>query len=322
MRKRILFTVIAMLLLALTGCAGSTTEKNLRVNTMDLTGLPEVEIAYVNDPDFQKQTPEQELVTKTKGHIADYIVQDGCAYYIVVYDFMYRDYCEQYAVYKQAFSDQKLEQCAEETFAQGYDDVQAGYDQHVYWTALGEDGVMHRFDVVDGAVTETTVSDETVAADDSWKQEIGDSELLANTNLVAANDQYIVWEQWQDDAVVSEDAQICVYQKKNKVCKVIHKKEYGSVYTPKVIGDCMVFLTSDDIQSYTADGDSYDNVYMVQLDTMDIKRITENSGKEDAVKTISYDNVHASDGAVYFTSQVHAGENTEYDKLHYMRVRE
>lgn len=321
MAKRMITAGITILMLMLTGCTGNTAEKHLEVNTMDLTGLPEVEIAYVKDPDFQKQVPDQELKTKTKGHIADYIVYDDCAYYIVTYDYIYRDLCEQYAVYQQKFSDQKLELCAEKIFSQGYDGVSAGYDQHVYWTASGEDGAMYRFDVVDGDITETVISDEEVTTDDSWKQEIGDSELLANTNLVAANDQYIVWEQWKDDDIPTEDGQICIYQKKAKTLKTIQKKEYGSVYTPKVIGGCMVFLTIDDIQSYQEDGDSYDNVYMVQLDTMEIKRITENYGNEDSLETVFHDNIHASDGTIYFTSKVHDGENIVYDKLYYIRVQ-
>ncbi len=317
-----LFVLGIILVLLFTGCSDRRHEDSIRIETMELSGLPVVDIECTKDEDFQLQVPEQEVVTESAGQIVDYIVVDDYSYYIVAYDYYYHDFYEQIAVYKQEFGTAEVKLVAEKQYEQGIVIFDIRYDYDIAWSQMDMQGNTQECRIDDGTIIESAVemTNETHDNDSEWQKGIDDSYLSENVSLVGENDNYIVWEQWKKENSFY-DSCINIYDKKSDTIEQISKDEYGIVHTPVMAGNTLAFLTIDDIKSYKSDKDFYGNVYVVDLDTMKIDKITENYGSTDSVDTIIYDELKSYGNYIYFTSQIKKGNDFTYQYLYYIDTR-
>lgn len=334
MKKQILF-VIMLCCLFLSGCADSKSRNN-ELKVMDLSGLPSVEIIGAEDGELPVPFPDQEQITETKGTLAEYVVTDEGAYYIVSYDNRYRDFmCRQYAIYKQDFGSTELLLLAEKLYDEGRYVTFAGTEHgELVWYQMNESqDTIYKCRLENSSVVEEalegkegespldTMERELAAEFVGWEQEIPEEYLNGHIYLAGQNERYTVFVQMVEHPYVEgkiTDSYINVYDRKSGVMKQLRMEDYGSVQKPALSGDYIMFLTLDDVMSYNAEDDYFENVYTVQLDTMEVRRITDNSGKDTTNAEVSYSVPQADEGYLYFVAR--DGEDYTYQYLYYMET--
>ncbi|MDE6024761.1 MAG: hypothetical protein K2G45_04840 [Lachnospiraceae bacterium] len=332
MKKHSLLLLIICCFL-LSGCTDKK-KKSYELKSMDLSGLPVVKIIGAEEGTLPIAFPDQEQITETKGTIAGYAVTDEGAYYIVSYDNTYRDFmCRQYAVYKQAFGSSEFELLAEKLYDEGRSVASATTEngKFVWYQVNEQQDIMYKCTIENASIVEValeakegeyawdTMERDLTEAFAGWEQEIPKEYLSDQIHFVGQTDSYTVFTQKLEDPYAEgriTDSYINIYDRKLGKMKQIRMEDYGSVMEPVLSGNFIMFLTIDDIKSYSEDDDSYENVYLVQLDTMEIQKITENSGKETDTTGTIFHSPCTSDGYLYFIEMEHT-----YKHLYYLKAK-
>lgn len=243
--------------------------------------------------------------------------------------------CRQYAIYKQTFGSSELFLLAEKFYDEGrlvaFTGIENG--ELVWYQADVQQDIMYKCRIENASIVEValegkegefswdTMERELTAESAGWEQEIPEEYLSGQVYFAGQNDSYTVFTQMLEHPYVEgkiTDSCINVYDRKSGEMKQIHMEDYGSVLGPALSGDFIMFLAMDDVMSYSEDGDYYGNVYLVELDTMEIRRITENSGKEATNEETIFSVPWVSDGYLYFIAR--DGKDYSYQYLYYMKA--
>lgn len=339
MKKQILF-LLMICCFVLSGCANKT-NKSYELKSMDLSGLPVVEIIGAKEGTLPVAFPDKEQITETKGTIAGYAITEDGAYYIVSYDNTYRDaMCRQYAIYKQPFESSEFELLTEKLYNEGryVTFTEAENGKFIWYQVNEQQDTMYKCTIENSSIVEvglegkagedpwSTMERERTEAFAGWEQEIPKEYLSDQVYFIGQNDRYTVFTQklenpYAEGAVT--DSYINIYDRKSSEMNQIRMEDYGTVLAPQLSENYVMFLTTDDIKSYSEDDDSYENVYLVQLDTMDVKRLTENSGKETSKTGTLFSMPCTSDGYLYFIESASNQDDVDftYKCLYYLKTQ-
>ena len=322
MKKRILMLFI-MCSLMLTGCHSKMDEKEgPDVNRVSLKNLPVCEIECVKNGSVELQFPDMEIITETKGELLDYMVYDEYAYLLIAYDFNYYYYYSQVALYRMNLNNEKIDLIAYDLYDEGVIAGLIRYEDGVVWNEVTEQGKWYKCTIKDGIITKEPsenmfeLHDQT--SSDEWKNNIQDKYLTDKVELVGESENYIVWEQWKEPEYPFKDTYINILDKKTNKVTQYCKDEFGIVHTPVFLNDMVAFLTIDDIKSYKSNEEFYENVYIINLSTMEYSRITDNYGNEYTPDTIIYDEPRANGEHICFYSRIIADGKLEYEYLYYI----
>ena len=325
--RYIVLILSTLLSLCLAGCNDAPDKTSVpEIEKVSLENMPIEEIECIKTGDYILQVPEQTIETETKGEIVDYIVCNDSAYVLVSYDFYYQYFYNQIALYEVDLKDGTMTLVVSDLYDEG---VLAGllkYDGEILWYEVDEAGVWYECNVENGVTQKEIVEDPRHLSDkddsQEWSSDIPEEYLTGKTRLLGESDGYIVWEQWMDETYLYKNAYINAFDKKTGEVKQLCKDDFGIVHTPVFLDDVVVFLTIHDIKSYEDDKDLFGNMYVVDISTMEYKRITENYGREDSLDTKFYDEPRIYDNYIYFISTVKTGGDYEYEYLYYLDLNE
>ncbi len=301
-----------------------------QVKTVDLSNLPVVTVHGAKE--LMEEFPGMELETETEGEIISHTISGDKAYYYIAYDTLQKQfYFSQVAIYEQDLKTGEISLLSEKLYDNGGVWVIeiSMKDEGLEWFCMDAEYNIYQCSVYQGQITEelyekpkdfydfysfVTPDD---AGDREWKKDIPQEYLSQETFFVYENNKWLVWNQ-----LPTRDSYDIQYLNiKNKTSGSINQlkiSDYGTIVSRMVSGDLLMFQTSNDIKSYENDTDLYENVYMVDLNSMDITRITDGYGSTDSTDKLVFDDFSRSNGYLSFVSRKYLNKKACYDKLYYI----
>ncbi len=307
---------------------GSKTQSNEpQLKHIEIPEFPVVKNP-LNPEDTPSQDPNQGILTESSGEIAQYIIHDNQIYYIVAYDFGGYGWYKQISVFKQDLADGNLQKVMDYNSDKWIEITGISYEEQLKLIACGDDYHLWEYTMLDGHMEEKEYYENEQKVADAVKEYDVEAAALDGTAWICdENEQYLVWELWPqigEDTDTSIGSTTNVLNKKTGSLNRIENDGYGSVHSPVLYGNHMFFLTIDDVKSYASETDSYENVYMINLESGKESRLTENYGTEDTIETIFYDEPRTYDKGICFRSRfcqgVEGDINISNQYIYYMEL--
>lgn len=323
----ILFIVVVALGLWLYGKPiGKTQSGKPQLKYIEIPEFP-----VVKNPLSPEDTPSQVpggILTESSGEIAQYMIHDNQIYYIIAYDFGEYGWYQQISVFKQALDKPDVQKVMDYHSDRWIDITGISYEDNLKLIACDDSYNLWEYTMLDGTMEEAVYYESDRTVEDAVKDYDVDADALdGNTWVCGENEQYVVWELWPqiaENVDTSFGSTTNILNKKTGELNRIENDTYGSVHSPALYGNRIFFLTIDDIKSYASEKDSYENIYMIQLESGEESRLTTNYGAEDKIDTIFYDNPRLYDRGICFLSRLHQGvegnTNTSNQYLYYMEL--
>lgn len=336
MKKRILLIIPVIIVFIICVVLGLWLYGKPIVKTQ--SGKPQLK--YIEIPEFPvvknplapedtpSQDPEQGILTESQGEIAQYIIHDNQIYYIVAYDFGGYGWYQQISVFKQALEGSDVQKVMDYQSDKWIEITGISYEDSLKLIACDDNYRLWEYTMLDGDLEEAVYDEGERTVEDAVKEYDVDADALdGSTWICGENEQYLVWELWPqiaENTDTSFGSTTNILNKKTGELKRIENDMYGSVHSPVLYGDRIFFLTIDDIKSYASEKDSYENIYMVHLESGEECRLTTNYGAADKIDTIFYDEPRRYDRGICFRSRLHQGVegqvNTSNQYIYYMEL--
>lgn len=338
MKKRMVILSVLLVILIITAVSIVLLKKKGSVSRLQCVEIPEFPVTEIKCADRHRSLMEelgQEFVTATSGEIVNYVLHDQWMYYIITYDYSFLDWYAQMAVFRQNLENGQWEQLIAWDAPRNICIQTAGYDGNLFWDAYDEEDNKWRYTLGENGVTETALEQDDgvykpwlpykVDADLHACLEpytVKDEDILGRAWLDGEDKDYVVWTFWPmigDNTDTYFGSSVNILDKKSGQVTKIMCEDYGAMYSPVLYKGNLFFLTISDIKSYEKEGDSYENVYRVNIETGEEERLTTNYGSEDSLDAICFDLPKTYEDGVCFLSRVHEGEEISYQYMYYYR---
>ena len=302
-----------------------------QVETVDISELPVVTVQGAKE--LVEEFPGMELETETQGEIISHTICDNKAYYYVAYDTLQKQfYFSQVAIYEQDLQTGEISLMAEKIYDNGgMWVIEINVKDNIpEWFCMDTDYNIYQCSVNQGQITEelyekpsdfydfySFVEPDDYSDGEEWKKDVPREYLSEEAFFVYESDTWLLWNQ-----LPARDNYDTKYLNiKNKINENITQlkiSDYGGSVAQKISGDLLIFQTADDIKSYENDTDLYGNVYMVDLNSMDITRITDGYGNTYSTDKLVFDDFSDGNGYLSFVSREYLNKEACYDKLYYI----